>query len=120
MHESIGSLVGDRSLVVLESTARARDSVRVLLDQGRVAAPVRGESGALVGVVSIRDLLRAGHEDTVALHTRLGLLAANADESLVDVRHRLLASRHAHLLVKLGDEPIAFFDGLDLARHAVA
>jgi CBS domain-containing protein len=122
----VGDLLGAKSenVITIDAQADIRTAVRLLMEHGIGALPVLNADGALVGVISERDVVRAVDVNLDYLRTarvdrvmRHPAPTCTPDESLQEVMSRLTRERVRHLVVVEADRPIGVVSVGDLVKH---
>ena len=122
----VGDLLQSKSQTVITINAHAdvRTAVRLLMEHGIGALPVLNADGALAGVISERDIVRAADVNFDYLRTarvdrvmRHPAPVCTPDETLQQVMVRLTRERVRHLVVVEDGRPVGVVSVGDLVKH---
>jgi len=122
----VGDLLQSKSQTVITINAHAdvRTAVRLLMEHGIGALPVLNADGALTGVISERDIVRAADVNFDYLRTarvdrvmRHPAPVCTPDETLQQVMVRLTRERVRHLVVVEDGRPVGVVSVGDLVKH---
>ena len=122
----VGDLLRSKSqnVITIDAQADVRTAVRLLMEHGIGALPVVNTDGALAGVISERDIVRAADVNLDYLRTarvdrimRHPAPVCTPDESLQEVMSRLTRERVRHLVVVENDRPVGVVSVGDLVKH---
>ena len=113
-----------QNVITIDAQADVRTAVRLLMEHGVGALPVLNADGALTGVISERDIVRAVHVNLDYLRTaridrimRHPAPVCTPDESLHEVMSRLTRERVRHLVVVEDGRPVGVVSVGDLVKH---
>ena len=122
----VGDLLQSKSqtVITIDAHADVRTAVRLLMEHGIGALPVLNADGALTGVISERDIVRAADVNFDYLRTarvdrvmRHPAPVCTPDETLQQVMIRLTRERVRHLVVVEDGRPVGVVSVGDLVKH---
>lgn len=94
------SHIADRKFIALKANDKAEQAINVFQEFDRVALPVIDDSGILVGIVTIDDILRLAAEETTEDMQKIGGMEA-LDEPYLETPFLELMKKRARWLVFL-------------------
>jgi len=124
--KTVGSLIRDRDVIFVHSTAGVLDTVRLLVEKNIGAVPVL-DGGRLAGIFSERDLMTrvivkglSPASITVGEVMTRDIVAVRADETLESCERRMSRAKIRHVPVIDGDRMVGFISLRDLMQEEIS
>jgi CBS domain-containing protein len=113
-----------RAVTMVEPHATLRDVVDVLAKEHIGAVIVSDAAGALLGILSERDVVRAiasggpeALDDAVSQHMTKDVVTAGEDDSVLDVAQKMTRGRFRHMPVVAGGRVVGIVSTGDAVKY---